>query len=185
MAETIDDELLVRRFSRGDESAFDRIVERYSSDVGTLANRLLGWPGEVEDVGQEVFLAAYLGLGRFRCECSLKSWLFAITINKCRNHRRKRLLRLRVFSQAAQKAPPPSSQATGRNPVDTETFHSVRSAVAALPLKYREPIVLKYIEELGTDEIARILDISQNVLHVRLSRARKYLKRKLHKEIEL
>ena len=82
MAEMIDDEVLVERFSRGDESAFDRIVEDYSADVTTLANRLLGWPGEVEDVIQDIFLSAFLGLKKFRCECSLKTWLFTITINK-------------------------------------------------------------------------------------------------------
>lgn len=176
MAETIDDELLVEKFSRGDESAFDRIVERYSTDVALLANRLLGWPGDVEDVGQEVFLAAYLGLKRFRCNCSLKSWLFTITINKCRSHRRRKMLRLRTSSRAAEEAPLPQAQVAGSNPMDTETFNRVRKAVAALPAKYREPIVLKYIEELSSEEIAGILGITQNALHVRLSRARKHLK---------
>ena len=83
MAEKIDDELLVEQFRRGDESAFERIVERYWRQVAALANRLLGWPGEVEDVTQEIFLAAFLGLKKFRCECSLKSWLFTIAINSC------------------------------------------------------------------------------------------------------
>ena len=184
MAETIEDELLVEKFSRGDESAFDRIVERYSTDVGVLANRLLGWPGEVEDVSQEVFLAAYLGLRRFRGQCSLKSWLFTITINKCRSHRRRKLLRLRTSSRAAGNAPLPSMRTAGSNPMDVETFNRVRSAVAALPAKYREPVVLKYIEELGTDEIARILGISQNALHVRLSRARSRLKQHLNNLIK-
>ncbi len=183
MAETIEDELLVEKFSRGDESAFDRIVERYSTDVGILANRLLGWPGEVEDVCQEVFLAAYLGLKKFRCDYSLKSWLFTITINKCRSHRRRRLLRLRTSSRAAVKDKV-SKRSAGDNPVDTEAFSRVRNAVAALPAKYREPVVLKYLEELDTDEIARVLDMSQNALHVRLSRARERLRHELKKLIE-
>jgi len=184
MAEMIDDELLVEQFSRGDESVFDRFVERYSPDVGALANRLLGWPGEVEDVSQEVFLAAYLGLKRFRRQCSLKSWLFTITINKCRSHRRKQLLRLRTFSRAAERRRLPSASTACENPTDMETFNHVRSAVAALPAKYREPVVLKYLQELPSDEIGQILGISQNALHVRLSRARKHLKGNLNKHIE-
>ena len=184
MAETIDDELLVEEFSRGDESAFDRIVERYSTDVGALANRLLGWPGEVEDVSQEVFLAAYLGLKRFRCKCSLKSWLFTITINKCRSHRRRQMLRLRTSARVADRAPSPSARTARRNPMDTETLNRVRNAVAALPAKYREPIVLKYIEQLETDEIGQILGISRNALHVRLSRARSRLRQHLGDLIE-
>lgn len=184
MAEMIDDELLVEQFSRGDESVFDRIVERYSPDVGALANRLLAWPGEVEDVSQEVFLAAYLGLKRFRYKCSLKSWLFTITLNKCRSHRRKQLLHLRTSSRAAYKSPSPSAETACKNPMDAETFNRVRSAVAALPAKYREPVVLRYLQELPIDEIGHILGISQNALHVRLSRARKRLKGNLNNEIE-
>jgi len=180
MAETIDDELLVEKFSRGDESAFDRIVERYSTDVGALANRLLGWPGEVEDVSQDVFLAAYLGLKRFRSQCSLKSWLFTITINKCRSHRRRQMLRLRTSGRARRQAPMSPNRSEHGNPVDKETFGRVRKAVAALPGKYREPVVLKYIEELATDEITQILGISQNALNVRLSRARGCLKQQLN-----
>ena len=184
MTEMIDDELLVEQFSRGDESVFDRIVERYSPDVGALANRLLGWPGEVEDVSQEVFLAAYLGLKRFRCECSLKSWLFTITINKCRSHRRKQLLHLRTSSRAVDKAPSPPAQTAHENAMDAETFNRVRFAVAALPAMYREPVVLRYLQELPIDEIGQILGISQNALHVRLSRARKHLKGNLNNQIE-
>lgn len=180
MAEKINDELLVEKFSRGDESAFDRIVERYSTDISVLANRMLDWPGDVDDVCQEVFISAYLGLKKFRGHCSLKSWLFTITINKCRSHRRRKFLHLRMSSKTVNKAPPPSAQPADCDPMDNETFNRVRDAVAALPANYREPMVLKYIEELGTDEIAGILGISQNTLHVRLSRARIQLKQRLN-----
>jgi RNA polymerase sigma factor (sigma-70 family) len=176
MAE-IDDELLVEQFSRGDESAFERIVEQHSAEVAALANRLLGWPGEVEDVTQEIFLAAFLGLKKFHCECSLKSWLFTITINKCRSYRHKRKLR------RLQTIPIPINDIgmrlphadTGVSPMDAEDFQRVRLAVAGLPARYREPVVLRYLQELDTDEISRILGISKNTLHVRLSRARKRL----------
>lgn len=184
MAGMIDDELVVEQFSRGDEAVFDRIIEQYSADVGALANRLLGWPGEVEDVTQDIFLAAYLGLKKFRCECSLKSWLFTITINKCRSYRRKRLLYLRKSLQAAKRTPSPVPYTADGNPADAETFSRIRSAVAALPAKYREPVVLKYLQELPMVEIGRILGINQNTLHVRLSRARKRLRRSLAEQIE-
>ena len=179
MAETIDDELLVGQFNRGDESAFDRIVKEHSADITVLANRLLGWPGDVEDVVQDVFLAAYLGLKKFRCECSLKTWLFTITINKCRSYRYKRILRLRLFSQAAAKASLRRPDAKLKIPTGGETFDRVRRAVAALPAKYREPVVLRYLQELPTDEISRIIGISKNALQVRLTRARRRLKQEL------
>jgi len=183
MAEIIDDELMVEQFRRGDESAFESIVEQYSADVAALANRLLGWPGEVEDVTQEIFLAAFLGLKKFRCDCSLKSWLFTITINKCRTNRYKRWLRLRRFSKEFDKVRLPS--AFEEKYMDADEFRHVRRAVAALSAKYREPVVLRYLQEIGTDEISRILGISKNTLNVRLSRARKRLREDLAELIEL
>ena len=161
MAEKIDDELLVEQFRRGDKSAFERIVKQYSADVAALANRLLGWPGDVEDVTQEIFLAAFVGLKKFRCDCSLKSWLFTITINKCRTRRYKRQFRLQRFSQAVDKVS--LSSACKENNMDADEFMHVRQAVAALPPKYREPVVLRYLHEIDTDEISRILGISRYI----------------------
>jgi len=184
MAETIDDELLVKQFNQGDDSSFSRIVEEYSADIAVLANRLLGWPGDVEDVTQDIFLAAFIGLKKFRCECSLKTWLFTITINKCRSYRYKRMLRLKIFSKAAVKVSRAQSQAVDGQLIDSETFNSVRRAVTALPAKYREPVVLRYLQELSMDEIVRILGISENALLVRLSRARKRLRNDLAELME-
>ncbi len=184
MAETINDELLVAQFSRSKESAFESIVEQYSADVASLANRLLGWPGDVEDVTQEVFLAAFIGLKKFRCDCSLKTWLFTITINKCRSYRYKRLLRLRKFPMTNRKASFSLNHGAYSELINTETFERVRHAISVLPAKYREAVVLRYLQELPTDEISRILDISKNTLQVRLSRARERLKQELAELME-
>jgi RNA polymerase sigma-70 factor (ECF subfamily) len=72
----------------------------------------------------------------------------------------------------------------GTPPMNAEDFNRVRCAVAALPARYREPVVLKYLQELDNDEISRILGISKNTLHVRLSRARKRLEPELADLIE-
>ena len=187
MAETNDDERLVGQFNQGDESAFDQIVERYAADVAALANRLLGWPGDVEDVTQEVFLSAFVGLKRFRCDCRLKSWLFTITINKCRSYRHKRKLRqfqtIPIPTNDVGMRLPPLAE-TGKSAMDAEDFQRVRRAVARLPAKYREPVVLRYLQELPTEEIARILGVSKGTLHVRLSRARECLRQELTELIE-
>jgi RNA polymerase sigma factor (sigma-70 family) len=179
MAESIDDERLVEQFNRGDESAFDKIVEQYSSDIAALANRLLGWSGEVEDVTQDIFLAAFLGLKKFRCESSIKTWLFTITVNKCRSYRYKRMLHRRRIQQAADTADSVSAGTADNKPMEAETFERIRHAVEALPAKYREPVVLRYLQELPTDQISRILGISKNALQVRLNRARARLKENL------
>ncbi|MBN2182175.1 MAG: RNA polymerase sigma factor [Sedimentisphaerales bacterium] len=179
MAETINDELLVEQFSQSNESAFESIIELYSADVAALANRLLGWPSDVEDITQEIFLAAFLGLKKFRHDCSLRTWLFTITINKCRSYKYKRMLRLRRPPQDKDKIPMPSGKGAHSELMKAETFEHIRNAVAALPAKYREAVVLKYLQELPTEQISRILGISQNTLQVRLSRARERLKQTL------
>jgi hypothetical protein len=80
MAEITNEELFIFvQPSQTDEAAFERIIEQYSDDVASLANRLLGWQGDVEDITQEVFLAAYIGLKKFRRQCRL----FKPTVMPC------------------------------------------------------------------------------------------------------
>ena len=141
----------------------------------------IGWPGDVEDVTQDIFLAAFLGLRKFRGDCKLKTWLFTITINKCRSYRHKQKLR------QLQAIPIPTECVGMRMPPDAksgslmgeEDFNRVRRAVAALPATYREAVVLTYLQGLEADQISRIVGISKNALHVRLSRARNRLRNDL------
>jgi len=195
MTERKEDELLVEQSIRNNEISFENLIEQYSEDVALLANRLLGWPapassdasrgggpGEVEDITQEVFLAAFLGLKKFRHDCSIRTWLFTITINKCRSFRYKQLFqRLKIIHKQPVNLPGASDKKLS----DEETFENVRRIVKALPPKYREPVVLRYLQELDTKEISRILGISTNTLNVRLSRAREMLKNDLKEIVEL
>ena len=151
---------------------FDRIVADNAEDISTLAGRLLGWPSDTEDIVQEVFLSAYLGLKKFRGDSSIKTWLFKITINKCRNYRRRRMLRLKFFSYARRE----KLRALNNRSMDNETFNRIRKAIMALPAKYREPVVLRYLQDISTEQACQILGISKNVLNVRLNRARQKLR---------
>lgn len=180
----IDCELLVKRFKQGDDSAFDKLVEEYSADIAALASRLMGWPGNVEDVVQDVFLAAFLGLKKFRGQCALKTWLFTITISKCRTRHYKKMLRLKRLPLLMGRNTHVRNRAADETLMDRETFDSVHKAITTLPPKYREPIILRYLQELSTEKITEILGISKNVLHVRLNRARKHLKQNLADLIE-
>jgi RNA polymerase sigma-70 factor (ECF subfamily) len=183
MTRTSNDRLLVEQFKQGDIAAFERIVSEFSAEIAVLANRLLGWPGEVEDVVQDVFLAAFVGLKKFRGDCGLKTWLFTITINKCRTYRYRRILHLRQISATDDKVPL-SDDSASDSLLNSELFVHIRRAVRALPSKYREPIVLTYLQELPTDQICEILGISENALKVRLNRARNRLKVQLAELME-
>ena len=182
--DAIGDELLVKRFKAGDASAFDKIVEQYSTDVAILANRLLGWRGDVQDIVQDVFLAAFVAMKKFRSDSSLKTWLFTITMNKCRTHRYRHMLRLRFFSKAGFRISARTVPGADKTTMDNEKFSRIRGAVMALPAKYREPVVLRYLQELSTSQICQVLGISENNLHTRLSRAREQLKQSLAELIE-
>jgi RNA polymerase sigma-70 factor (ECF subfamily) len=72
-----------------------------------------------------------------------------------------------------------SHPAADNKMLDDETFHKVRQTIKALPVKYREAVVLRYLQELDIEEISKILGISINTLHVRLNRARERLKNEL------
>jgi len=179
MAKVTEELALVERFRRGDDSAFETIVEQHEAEVAALANRLLGWPGEVDDVVQEVFIAAFLGLRKFRGQCRLRTWLFTITVNKCRSwrfRRRKLLSFAKVDDPEAIAGPDLGSD---RAAMDQETFARVRRAVQALPQKYREVVVLKYLQGMETNEACELLGLTVNAMQVRLNRARAKLKEQL------
>jgi len=182
MATIGEEQALVERFRRGDDSAFDRIVEQHSAAVAALANRLLGWPGDVDDLVQDVFVSAFVGLKKFRGQCRLRTWLYTITINKCRSHR---LWRRRHRRPVAVDPEALGHLAGGdKAAMDGETFGRVRRAVQTLPGKYREVVVLRYLQGLEMSEISGLLGVKVNTLQVRLNRAKKQLKEQLNELIE-
>ncbi len=144
--------------------------------VTRLADRLLGWPDDVQDAVQEVFVSALTGIRRSRGGSSIETWLARITINTCRSHRRRRLLRWRravPIDRAARRE-------TGRSPHpaagDGELFERVRQAVQALPARDREVVVLRYLEEMPVQAVAELLHLRRNTVDVRLTRARAKLR---------
>jgi RNA polymerase sigma-70 factor (ECF subfamily) len=179
MAKVTEEQALVERFRQGDDSVFDRIVAQHAAEIAALANRLLGWPGDVDDVVQEVFVAAWVGLKKFRGEASLRTWLFTITVNKCRRHRLRRLRRLRAVTLDAAEALESRERGGDRAVMDQETFARVRRAIQMLPQKYREIVALRYLQGLEAEEICQLLGITANAMQVRLNRARKRLKEQL------
>lgn len=172
---------LVERFARGDSAAYDEIVRKYQPRIAGLAYRLLGWRDDVEDVVQEVFLAALKALPRFRGQAGLSTWLTRITINKCRSSRRRRMLSLRRWiSWTAGRGEPEAASAEGsaadRPTLDHEKFERVRQAISRLPARYREAIVLRYLEQMSVEEVAEAMSARPETIQVLLHRARNRLR---------
>ena len=173
-AERHDDRELLARFRAGQTAAFDEIVEAHQQRIVRLVFRLLGSPDEVQDVVQEVFLSVLQNLKRFRGESKLSTWLTRIAVNKCRSHHRRRLLRLRTLFYLTKTLTVTSEQ--GGVTESAEIHDELRRAVRRLSPRYREPIVLRYFEELSVREIGEVLGISANSVEVRLTRARRKLR---------
>jgi RNA polymerase sigma factor (sigma-70 family) len=151
---------------------FEELVRAHHKQVTRLAFRLLGWrDSEVEDVVHDVFLAAFERLDRFRNEASPWTWLAAITINRCRTHRRRKLLRLRWLRSARRDA----DSDPGFSGKD-ESVRRVRDAVARLQSRDREAIVLHHLEQMSIAQISDLTGDRKNAIEVRLHRARKKLR---------
>ena len=127
---------------------------------------------------QEVFLSVFRHLGRFRCESSLNTWITTITVNKCRSWRRKQLLKLKLIQHESKRAVLTSRRAD-QGMEDSEKFGRVRQTLGSLPGRYREVVILHYLEGIEITEIAKVLNLTRNAVDVRLSRARAQLKAKL------
>ena len=166
----------------GDSLAIERLVQTYQQDVYRLALSILDDADDADDATQEVFVAALRALDSFRGEASLKTWLFSITVNVCRNRlgRDKSRERLRQILQSLflQNQAHPESDAVQRES-DSELWRSVR----ALGDKHRIPVILRYYHEMPVAEIAETLGLPVGTIHSRLNHARDKL-RTLLKEDE-
>lgn len=168
--------LLCRRIAQGKPGAFDELVRGHHDDVAQLVYRLLAWDSEAEEVVQEVFLAAWRALPRFRGEASVSTWLRRIAVNKCRARKRRWKVRNRWWWHARLSHTEPLQQSTLDAALDDERLEQVRSAVRALPHRDREVIVLHYLEQKDVDRVATELGLRRNTVEVRLHRARARLK---------
>jgi RNA polymerase sigma-70 factor (ECF subfamily) len=163
---------------------FDELVAEHRTRVARLCYRLLGWREDIEDVVQEVFLAALKGLPRFRGESAVSTWLTRIAVNACRSYLRKRLPWLRLFAQRHADPEPCLDRSPEGELANRERFERVRAAIRGLPVKYREVIVLRYLEELPVSDIGEVLGLGKGAVEVRLNRARTWLREDLAEMLE-
>jgi RNA polymerase sigma factor (sigma-70 family) len=153
----------------GDQDAFREIYKAYREPIWILIVSLVGDSLQVQDVHQSVFFKAFRGLGGFRFQSCLFTWVYRIALNECRNHLRKRTAPLIPLENILGSR----DEIDGTNvPDHTETRKAaLRDAVMHLPLKLREVIVLKYLEGLSYKEMSRILGCPPGTVASRLNRA--------------
>ena len=158
--------LLVRLAKAGDNSAFERLVVEHERKVFLTALRMLGQPADAQDAAQEVFLRLHRHLKRLDEARAVGPWLYQVTVNVCRDllRRRRPLVDL---EEVRETLPSPEADA-GR----AEQRRLVVKALAALPERERAALVLRDLEGLGTEEVARILGSSEATIRSQVAKAR-------------
>lgn len=176
---------LVARILRGDQRAFEVLVQRYSPLVFRVVRGVLARSADVEDIAQEVFLRAYRSLGQIEAGSRLAPWLVRIAVNLCYDHlRRLRRRGERSFSELG----PQEARVVDRLLHDEAALHAVdrlflreiaEKLVGQLAPQDRAVLLLKEREGMDTREVARVLGCSETAVRLRLFRARRALRKLL------
>ena len=172
------DAALIRDARAGLSGAQRALVERYRETVYRLARSATGDPEEAFDIAQETFVAAFGALNRYDPERPFKAWISAITLNKCRDWARRRAVRRFVglpmpdhtADLIADDAPSAETLAA-----DRAELAATARAIAELPSKLKDVLILCTVEGLSQQEAATTLGISVKAVETRLSRARQKL----------
>jgi len=178
---------LVEECRRGDPNAFSRLVAIHEGLVYNLAARLLGDPEEAKDVSQDVFLQVYRMLPRFEGRSSLKTWIYRIVVNQCRNRqrwwrrrRKDKALPLEELTPAENaRLASPRAEDPEEALARREQGRRVQRALLRLSLDHRAVLLLREVEELSGAEIAQALGVAEGTVKSRLARARESLRQAL------
>jgi len=183
-----DDLKIIEACLLGNTQAFSHIIDKYKAMVYNLAYRMCGNYHDSEDITQETFVKTYQSLSHYNSAFRFSTWLYQITINITRDRLRKKNIESISLD---------NSFSDGKNIKDglvtsqdsnpeyclnnLERKENIQKAIMALPMQYREIIVLRHLQELSYRELALILKISPDTVKVRLYRAREQLKNILEK----
>jgi RNA polymerase sigma-70 factor (ECF subfamily) len=153
----------------GDLAAFELLMRRHERLVLTTALRLTGNLEDAKDISQEVFLKLYRNLAKVEAPGALPGWLYRVTVNACHDLRRRHPVSAPV-EMAEELA------ATGNDPqasaAEAERRRVLELSLRLLPEKERAALVLRDLEGLSTEEVARALGSSEATVRSQVSKAR-------------
>jgi len=179
VSELQDDGALVNSAREGDRAAFGLLYDRYARMVhGILLSRVP--PPEVDDLVQEVFLAALRQLHALRDVARFGAWLAVITRNRANDYYRK------SGPETALTEPFSEEQTEGRpnNPAEAQEAAMILAVVRTLPEAYREPLILRLVEGMTGPEIAARTGLKHGSVRVNLCRGMQMLREKLSETVK-
>lgn len=178
------DEEVVARVRAGDVAIFEVLMRRHNSRLYRVVRSVIKDEAEAEDVMQQAYLRAYAALNGFEGNSSFATWLTRIGLNEALGRLRKGRW-LEPVDELPERtenwmepAPTPEDLAASH-----ETARLVERAIDRLPPIHRTVIMLRDIEQLSTEEAASVLQVSEDVVKVRLHRARLALRDALSEEV--
>ena len=162
----------LQRAREGDHDAFAELVSEHEAMVYSIAYHVFGDRDRASDLAQDVFLQLYRNLGAIESESHLLYWLRQVTTRRCIDLLRRSRLRAVPLDDVAELQSPESH----RDPLLGRTL---RDLVTTLPESQRVIVTLRYQEELGPNEISRVMGMRVNTVKSQLHRALQSLRRKL------
>lgn len=176
----LDDLALVHRCKEGDQRAFKVLVERYQRKVYAVANGMVKDREEALDITQEAFIKVHRSLDRFKGDSSFYTWLYRITRNLAIDRLRSRKNESVGFDEAVGNEEPPEpgflTTQVGASPQKSalrrELADKLNAALAQIPVKHREILLLREVDGLSYEELAESLGIPKGTVMSRLYHAR-------------
>jgi RNA polymerase sigma-70 factor (ECF subfamily) len=175
---------LIDRCKRGDQRAWDAIVQRYRRKVFGVAYKFVGRHEEAEDLTQDIFLKVFKSLDSFDRRANFQTWLISVSRNLCIDHYRSlRQERLAINREVDPNSLSPASKepepAAGLERQDRVAL--LRTALAALPESLRIAVVMRDLQELPYQEIAERLGLPEGTVKSRINRGRTELARQIRR----
>ena len=156
----------------------------YGNELVRLAFSYVKDAETAKDLVQNTFIKCYKNIDSFRFDAQIKTWLYRITINECKDYLKSwnyKMVQVKSFINETAKSILPSTE---KKVMDKYNNEEIKDTIYSLPKVYREVVYLYYYDSLTTEEIADVLDIPANTVKTRLRRAKQRLASML-KEAEL
>ena len=185
-----DDSTLIKLSQKGDEKAFEEILNRYSNRIINLATRIMGSVDDGWDVAQEVFVSIWKNIKSFDSSKNLYPWIRKITVNACYEELRKRGKGLESSLDDVEEGEPSIDLPDVKySPEDNyskiELNEVIEKALETLPEHYRITLWIRAVENLTYEEIAETLNINIGTVKSRINMARKLMRDKLKYYLEV
>jgi RNA polymerase sigma-70 factor (ECF subfamily) len=170
-----DDDLLALLAEGAIDAAFTRMARRYETKVYRLCVALLRDHAAAQDAAQESLVRVWRALPRYDGRAALSTWIYAITRNRCLTALSRRDVTVSMSDEAVWA----EAEAVAQEPAALDTQRVVRQLVADLPEGPRRVLTLYYFEDMGLEEVARMLGQPEGTVKTHLYRARAALLREL------